>query len=67
MIATILLALGLVFVVEGLAWLLAPSFIERMLQVLRALDENQRRNMGALAVVSGLLLIWGAYQLGGSL
>ena len=60
----ILLALGLVLIVEGLAYALAPSLIERMLEALRALPEPARRLMGMLCVVSGFVLLWGAYQLG---
>ncbi|WP_424830961.1 DUF2065 domain-containing protein [Ruegeria sp.] len=60
----ILLALGLVLIVEGLAYALAPSLIERMLEALRALPEQARRLMGLLCVVSGLALLWAAYQVG---
>ena len=52
------LALGLVLIVEGLAWLLAPSLVEQMLEMLRALPESARRQIGALAVISGLILMW---------
>jgi uncharacterized protein YjeT (DUF2065 family) len=65
--ATVLLALGLVLIVEGLAYVLAPSLIERLLEALRQLPEQARRQMGALGVVSGLILIWLAYQLGAGL
>lgn len=60
----ILLALGLVLIVEGLAWVLAPSLIEQMLEMLRSLSEPARRQIGALAVVSGLILLWCAQWLG---
>lgn len=62
--AFILLAIGLVLLVEGLAWVLAPSLVEQMLASLRALPESIRRQIGAIAVVIGLILLWGAYQLG---
>ncbi|WP_299962824.1 DUF2065 domain-containing protein [uncultured Roseobacter sp.] len=62
--STLLLALGLVMIIEGLAYALAPSLIERMLEVLRALPENAVRQIGLLVVVSGLLLVWLAFQLG---
>jgi len=52
------LALGLVLIVEGLAWLLAPSLVEQMLEMLRALPDSARRQIGALAVISGLILMW---------
>lgn len=61
---TIFLAFGLVLIVEGLAWLLAPSLVEQMLEMLRNLPEGVRRQIGALAVVSGLILLWIAHWLG---
>ena len=64
MIATGLLALGLVLIIEGLAYALAPSLIERMLEALRSLPEPARRQIGLLAMVSGLLLVWAAHQIG---
>ncbi len=60
----ILLAFGLVLIVEGLAYALAPSIIERMLEALRSLPEQARRLAGLLCVVSGFILLWGAYQVG---
>ena len=62
--ATVFLALGLVLIVEGLAWVLAPSLIEQLLEMLRALPESARRQIGALAVVTGLILLWIAHQFG---
>lgn len=67
MIATTLLALGLVLIVEGLAWLLAPSLIERTLEAVRALPEPARRQLGLLGAVFGLILLWAAHQIGGGL
>lgn len=62
--AWVLLALGLVMIVEGLAYVLAPSLIERMLEVLRSLPIPARRQMGALVCVSGLICLWLAFFLG---
>lgn len=62
--ATALLALGLVLVVEGLAWALAPSAIEAMLEALRRLGLDQRRLIGLGAVAIGVVLIWMARSLG---
>ena len=61
---TVLLAFGLVLIVEGLVWVLAPSLVERLLEALRDLPEPARRQVGALALVTGLILIWIAYQVG---
>ncbi|MGD9862178.1 MAG: DUF2065 family protein [Pseudodonghicola sp.] len=62
--ATVFLALGLVLLVEGLAWVLAPSLVERLLEMLRALPEPARRQIGALGIVTGLILLWIAVRLG---
>lgn len=60
----ILLALGLVLIVEGLAWVLAPSLVERLLEALRELPVEARRQIGALSLVAGLILLWLANWLG---
>lgn len=67
MIAVTLLALGLVLVVEGLAWVLAPSLVLRLLATLSALPEAVRRQIGALSLVTGLILLWLAHLMGLSL
>lgn len=64
MIGTVFLALGLVLIVEGLVYVLAPSLVERLLETLRALPEPARRQLGALSLVTGLILLWVAHQLG---
>ena len=64
MIETALLALGLVLVVEGLIYALAPSLIEQLLAALRAIPEDARRLVGLGAIALGLLLVWWARMLG---
>ncbi|MCB1313972.1 MAG: DUF2065 domain-containing protein [Sedimentitalea sp.] len=61
---TVFLALGLVLIVEGLAWMLAPSLVEQLLEMLRTLPETARRQIGALGLVTGLILLWIAHWLG---
>jgi len=58
MIATACLALGLVLIVEGLAYALAPSLVEQLLAALRALSEDQRRIIGLVALGLGVALVW---------
>ena len=58
MIAYLLLALGLVLIVEGLAWALAPSFIEKALALLASLPPDTRRQVGFLAAALGGCLLW---------
>ena len=60
----VLLALGSVLIFEGLVYALAPSFLEQMLEILRRIPEAALRQLGALAVVAGLMLVWLSFQLG---
>jgi len=64
MIETALLALGLVLVVEGLVYALAPHLVDQMLAALAAMPPEARRLMGALAIVTGLILVGAAKTLG---
>lgn len=58
MIETALLALGLVLILEGLVYALAPSLIEDLLEALRALPLEQRRFVGLAALALGVALVW---------
>ena len=60
----VFLALGLVLIVEGLAYVLAPWIVEDILEMLKELPLQVRRQLGALAVVFGLILLWCAHALG---
>lgn len=53
----ILLALGLVLVVEGLVLALAPLRMEQLLALLAALSAEQRRMIGLAAVAAGVALV----------
>jgi uncharacterized protein len=64
MLETALLALGLVLIVEGLAYALAPSLVETLLAALRQIPEAARRSLGLLAIVAGLAFVWLAKLLG---
>ncbi|MFD1509082.1 DUF2065 domain-containing protein [Lacimonas salitolerans] len=64
MIETAFLALGLVLIVEGLAYALAPSLVEQMLEMLRSLPESVRRNVGLVAMALGVVFVWVAKTLG---
>ncbi len=61
-VAVTFMAIGLVLIVEGLAYILAPSMVERMLVVLRAMPFGARRQIGALAAVLGLIFLWIAFN-----
>lgn len=60
----LLLGIGMVMIFEGLVYALAPSLLERMLEVLRAMPETAVRQIGALVVVAGLIFVWVAFQIG---
>lgn len=64
MIETILLALGLVLILEGLVYVLAPSLFEELLKALQSLSIAQRRQIGILVLALGVVLIVMARQLG---
>lgn len=59
-----LLALGLVLVVEGLAFALAPSRMEDIVVLIASLSRDRRRGLGLVAVALGVGLIWLSRQIG---
>lgn len=61
---TILLALGLVLIVEGLVYALAPSLVENMLAALASLPVEQRRLVGLIALAIGVIMLWAAKSIG---
>ena len=65
MIAAILTGLGLVLLIEGLVYALAPSLVEDLLAALRALSLEQRRWVGFGALCLGVALLWIGAALGG--
>lgn len=55
--ATILLAFGLVLILEGLVFALAPHRIDDLLRTLAALPPETRRVIGLLALTAGGILM----------
>ena len=49
---------GLVLVIEGLLWALAPGLGRRLLEIAATTPEQQLRTGGAAAVAFGVLLVW---------
>jgi len=62
--SVVLLAIGLVLVLEGLVFALAPSRLEELLEAFRKIPTETRRYMGLGAVGAGVVLIWVAKSLG---
>lgn len=64
-LALLLLAVGLVLSLEGLVLALAPSRIDELLDLIRRMPVETRRNLGLGAAALGLALIWLATGLRG--
>ncbi len=60
----LLLALGLVLVVEGLVFALAPSRLEEMLALIARMPVETRRLIGLTALAIGATLVWAARLMG---
>ena len=58
MIFTLLWGIGVIMLVEGLAYLIAPSLIERVLKILASTSIRQRRMLGALMALAGSSLLY---------
>jgi uncharacterized protein YjeT (DUF2065 family) len=56
--SNLIVALGLVLVIEGTLWALAPRLGRRLLQVAAEMPESNLRLAGAAAVALGVLVIW---------
>jgi len=63
-VSVLLLALGLVMIFEGLVYALAPSLLERMLEMLRQMPTEAVRQIGGIVVVVGVAFVWLAFQIG---
>ncbi|EDZ41799.1 MAG: DUF2065 domain-containing protein [Planktotalea sp.] len=64
MFANILLAIGLVLIVEGLVYALAPSLVEDLLEALKNLSLEMRRTFGFLVLVLGVCFLLAARAMG---
>ena len=58
MITHILLAIGLVMVVEGLVFALAPSRLEDLIRAIADIPPDTRRLLGLICVAVGTGLVW---------
>ena len=64
MFANILLAIGLVLIIEGLVYGLAPSFVEDLLEALKNLSLEMRRTFGFLVLVLGVCFLLAVRAIG---
>lgn len=58
MITTLLWGIGVILLVEGAAYLIAPSLIERVLNILAGTSIQQRRMLGAMMALVGSSLLY---------
>ena len=58
MIVTLLWGIGVIMLVEGIAYLVAPSLIERVLKILAGTPVRQRRMLGAMMALAGSSLLY---------
>lgn len=50
--------IGLVLVIEGLLWALAPQTARRMLELVADLPDAHVQRLGAAAVAGGVAVVW---------
>ena len=58
MILTLFWGIGVIMLVEGVAYIIAPSLIERVLKILAGTSIRQRRILGALMALTGSSLLY---------
>ena len=58
MIDTLILGIAMVLIIEGLAYALAPSLIERLLEAMREMPLEMRRLVGMSAITAGMAMLW---------
>ena len=51
-------AIGLVLVIEGLLWALAPRMGRKLLEATSETPESSLRLAGTLAVAAGVFIVW---------
>ena len=58
MLANVLMALGLVLVIEGLLYASAPAQLKAMMQAVQKLSDDQLRIGGVAAMATGVVAVW---------
>tara|TARA_R110000868_G_scaffold11981_40_gene58214 strand:- start:848 stop:1036 length:189 start_codon:yes stop_codon:yes gene_type:complete len=54
----LLTALGLVLVIEGVLYALAPGAMKRTLQQMMSISDSRLRQGGLIAVAIGFVVVW---------
>ena len=55
-------AIGLVLVIEGLAYALWPGGMQQMMSMMREMPEDSLRNAGLAGLAVGVAIVWFARQ-----
>ena len=58
MLPHVLMALGLVLVIEGLLYALVPAKLKAMMQAVEKLSDDQLRIAGVTAMATGVVAVW---------
>jgi len=56
-------AIGLVFVIEGLLYVIAPDRLKTMMAMMEGMPRETLRNLGVVAVGLGVAIVWVARSL----
>ncbi len=51
-------ALGLVLVIEGLLYAVAPGGLRRMMSMAQSMSDDQMRTGGMIAIAIGVAIVW---------
>jgi len=51
-------AIGLVFVIEGLFYVIAPNRLKTMMAMMEDIPPETLRNLGVVAVAIGVVIVW---------
>lgn len=54
----LIVAIGLVFVIEGLLYAAFPNAMRKTVEDITKLPETNIRTMGLLAVIIGVVIVW---------
>ena len=58
MLENVLMALGLVLVIEGLLYALVPAKLRAMMASMQKLSDDQMRMGGVIAMAIGVAVVW---------
>ncbi len=53
-----LIAIGLIFFIEGLLIAIFPSRIKSMLEIIKNTPEKKLRSLGVVFLITGFIIIW---------